>query len=142
MKNPRLFYRVILKAFALIGGGILLYVMFSSLFTSQGKTQKNKAPISVVKFDLAGLTKNGIKKVRWNNREVIILKGKDFSDTFVFFNTGDSGNCPLFYLSGTFKDTCTGTLYDRTGRDKQTKSPKVLKSPAYHVEGSVMVVGQ
>jgi len=142
MKNPRLFYRVILKAFALIGVAVLLYIMFSSLFTSQIKEPQNKASIDIVKLDLTGLAKNGIKKVRWNNREIIILTGKDYSDTVAFFNTGDSGNCPLFYLSATFKDTCTATLYDRTGREIQVKTPKFLKSPTYHIEGSILVIGQ
>lgn len=141
MNNPRLLYRVILKFFALIGGFVLLYVMVSSLFTNETKSSRQDKTVVTVKLDLTGMTNGKIRKIRWRGRDVIITKSVD-SNFNVFFNTGDSGNCPLFYSSEGFKDTCTGTLYDPKGREKNKQQAKKLESPDYYFEGSFIIIGK
>lgn len=146
MENPRLFYRAILKLFALFGILAMLYVLFSSLFTDQGGVQKKEEERSkindIVTLDLNEIRQGMVRKIRWNGKEVVVLKYSASSDYSVFFNTGDSGNCPLFYSSNTFKDTCTGTLYDHTGHDENKKSPKVLAKPPYHIKEAVLFIGE
>ena len=131
-----------MKSLALIGTAILLYVMLSSLFEEPKDTQPNTTSVNIIEVDLTGMINNQIRKTRWNGREVIILKGKSASDYSVYFNTGDSGNCPLFYIAGTFKDTCTGTMYDQHGYEKNTQQPKKLKGPDYYFQDSVIVIGK
>jgi len=142
MKDPRLVYRVILKLFAALGSLILLYVLFSSLFVKKEKVTPTVKTNPIIKIDLAGMQKDGVRKVRWQGRQIIILKSQDKREYSVYYNTGDSGNCPLYYASDVFKDTCTGTLYDKKGRQLNSSSPKLLQSPPYYIEGEQLIMGK
>lgn len=140
MKNPRLLYRVFLKLFALLGIIILLYVMVGSLFVP--KEEQGKLKIENISVDLSDIENGKTINLSWSGRAVIILKGEDRAHTFVYFNTGDSGNCPLFYSSSVFKDTCTGTVFDERGSEKNSNAPKTLVSPPYFFKGNTIVIGK
>lgn len=54
---------------------------------------------------------------------------------FVYFNSGDSGNCPLFYDSLGFKDICSGIRFDTTGREVGKElTGKKLEIPPHKFE--------
>jgi len=142
MKNPRLIYRVILKLFALSGIAILLYVLFSSLFIKKNQSTSSDKPDNLIKLDLTGMKANEIKKVSWEGKQILVLKQTDTLEYRVFFNTGDSGNCPLYYAANKFKDTCTGTLYDHNGREINQSVAKYLLKPPYHFKGNVLIIGK
>ncbi len=151
MRNPRLVYRALLKLLILLGLLALLYVLFNSLFIGQSNESKdrriNKTKTDFLTLDLSDMNQGQIRKIRWHGREIIILKyaqlkGANALQYAVFFNTGDSGSCPLFYSSNTFKDTCTGTMYDLMGREKNKAVPKSLSKPPYVIKGSVLTIGQ
>jgi len=127
-------------------------------------------------IDLHGMQVNEIRKTRWGNKEVAVLKRstREFMnetkltrakpeslheslnalfrsqklDYFVYLNRGDSGNCPLFYDARGFKDTCSGKLFDTTGREKgKQKNTYLLEIPPHYfksLDGRVieLVVGQ
>ncbi len=141
MKNPRLVFRVVIKILTVLGLLILLWVFVSSLFV-----QQDKEPVvehDLLEVDLNNMRDNDIRKTVWNGKEVAILqrKGRPIlyhtkylakiphqslnsglrsitNKYFVYFNQGDSGNCPLFKEPDGFKDTCTGTRFDTAGREK------------------------
>ena len=142
MKNPRLVYRVILKLFTLVGVAILLYVLVASLFVSQEETASSVKKSNMIEFDLNKLDDGEIAMIRWGEKQIITLKLLNTNKYKVFFNTGDSGNCPLFYASSTFKDTCTGTLYDQNGQQKNSSSPKHLLSPPHYFDGNMLIIGR
>jgi len=165
MKNPRLVFRVIIKILTVSGLVILLWVFISSLFIHQ-----EKEPVVVHKLleiDLKGMKDNDIKKIVWKGKEVAILQRKgrptlyhtkylakiphpslnsglrSISNIyFVYFNQGDSGNCPLFKESDGFKDTCTGTRFDTSGREKNKGiQGSRLEIPPHYFQGDKLFIG-
>lgn len=142
MKDPRLLYRIILKLFVLAGIGVMLYVLVSSLFVGGSPTDNANKIANIIELDLAGMKDNEIRRTQWEGKQVIVLKHPVKPVYQVYFNTGDSGNCPLFYSSKTFKDTCTGTLYDQEGRELNKASPKLLSSPPHSFNGNVLLIGK
>jgi len=142
MKNPRLVYRVILKFFTLSGVAIVLYVLVASLFVSQEETTSSTRKNNIIQLDLNKLDDGETTNVRWQGKQIIVLKFLGTNKYKVFFNTGDSGNCPLFYASSSFKDSCTGTLYDQNGQQKNSSSPKQLLSPPHYFEGNTLIIGR
>jgi len=126
-------------------GLLLLSVVFvNSLFTRDSKKSlevKKESPI--VSIDISDMFKGQIRKIRWDKKEVAILlrqfpkKLTSIStltsknelhpvlnkatrsinrEYFVYLNTGDSNNCPLYYSGGEFKDVCSSNKFDESGR--------------------------
>ena len=169
MKNPRLIYRVALKILVLSAFILLLWVMTRSLFVGsnpaesinpQQKTQR-------VTLDISGMNKGEIRKAHWQRKEVAVLYRKapitqqtQLSNTqaqslnkaasrslkpeyFVYINTGDSGNCPLFYANDTFKDICSSTLFDSAGRKTNSQQQSVtIKIPPHHFDKNTLIIGE
>lgn len=166
MQSRRLFFRALLKALVFLGLVVLLLVFFNSLFTTDKATNKQSKKFNKVILDISGLEPGQIKKIRWDGREVAVLrrikaiKEKDTvrSDAdhktlnawsrslkpeyFVYMNVGDSGNCPLFYSQATFKDICTGTLFDESGREKRGDLlGYAIKVPAHRINNNSIIFG-
>ncbi len=141
MQKQRLIYRVLIKVMTL-GAVLMLFVVFlNSLFLGSGDHQ-DKVRDKTVIIRLSGMAPGDMRKARWNAREVAILKYAMHTSPekmaesqhlnpqtrsilpgfFVFFNTGDSGHCPLFFNGKTLKDTCSGKHFDLTGREKGTST--------------------
>ncbi len=144
MQNPRLLYRVILKFLSLFAIVVFLYVLVNSLFVGNKEDKTTKEKTNVVKLDLADMGLNQAKKAVWGGQSIIILKilGNGQPAYKVFYNHGDSGSCPLFYSAEGLKDTCSGTLYDQTGKSLIKNSGKHLDSPPYTVNGDSLVIGR
>lgn len=165
MKNPRLVFSAILKILTVLGLVILLLVLTSSLFVHQDKEQVVKRDLLTI--DLNGMRDNDIRKIHWNGKEVTIFQRKQrpslyhtkylakiphhslnsglrsiSNKYFVYINQGDSGNCPLFKETDGFKDTCTGTRFDATGREKgKGLQGYRLEIPPHYFQGDTLFVG-
>ncbi len=171
MQNRRLLFSVIIKLLVFFGVFLLLLVLVNSLFTGNSTTgiqqETTSKEIQTVSIDTHGMFKGQIRKTRWNNKEVAILfrqfpeklsnnenhveenldasiDKKDRSrnkEYFVFFNFGDSFNCPLFYIAGEFKDVCTSNKFDESGRmlNGDPSSFKFRIPPHYFIETSVII---
>lgn len=171
MQNPRLVYWLIVKIFTAIVIVALLWVFIGSLSTSNHsnklKPSKSIQPLPLVKMDISKLQKGQIKKTRWGAKEVAVfyrnhpvtyhtkyiakLPHESLSsgsrsqkpDYFVYVNHGDSGNCPLFYSAGTFKDTCTGKIFNSSGREINNKQQGYkLEIPPHYFEAEHIYFGQ
>jgi hypothetical protein len=168
MQDRRLFFRVVLKTLVFSGVLILLLVFFNSLFTTQQTEKSIAGDIEIIQLDIGELQPGKIKKVRWKDKEVAVLyrlnqaldprlnvfftedldKSLDTGsrsqkpEYFVYLNKGDSGNCPLFYSQGVFKDICTGNKFDENGRAISTDQGSfVIKIPPHDFQGDVLVLG-
>jgi Rieske Fe-S protein len=169
MKNPRLIYRVALKILALSAFVLLLWVMTRSLFVgsnlAESKNTQQKAQRVIL--EISGMQKGEIRKARWQGKEVAVLYRKSpipqqaqpntkqpqllnktasralKPDYFVYINTGDSGNCPLFYANDTFKDICSSTLFDSAGRKTNSQQQGIaLKIPPHYFENNTLIIGE
>ena len=169
MNNPRLFYSVILKVLALIAVVALLWVFMSSLFVKETNSTATsihkKTP--TVSLNLAGMLKGEIRKIRWQGKEVAVLNRKTpiffhakyrtklphpslnsgsrsiKPEYFVYFNKGDSGNCPLFHVDDTFKDVCSSTVFNSAGREKNKQQQGYnIKIPPHKFEAENLIIGQ
>lgn len=150
--DKRLRYRVILKALTFAGVLVLVIVFFKSLFVSTSTVNTNDSQNSIETqiVELSDIAKGQIHKVRWKSKEVIILNRKTVSNDLtdgkksysIFFNTGDSGNCPLFHDSSGFKDVCSGKKFDTLGREKgYTANGTILKSPPFYFTENKVIIG-
>ena len=165
MKNPRLVFRVIIKVLMVLGLLILLWVFASSLFVHQ-----DKEPVvehDLLELDLKDMRDGNVRKIRWEGKEIGILKRKGHhvlgytkyvakiphqslnsalrsltKEYFVYYNHGNSGNCPLFNEGNGFKDTCTGTHFDTTGRetDKGLQGAR-LEIPPHYFQDDKLFIG-
>ena len=154
MPNRRLYYRVVLKSMFAIGVFVLLLVFLSSLFV--GGEQELETRSAIVVLDISDMQKGEIRKTRWDDKEVAVLHRNDSisiknnnlpkspseisntlfrsqkADYFVYYNHGDSGNCPLFYSANSFKDVCSSKLFDSTGREvKNSEQGYKIKIPPH-----------
>lgn len=165
MKNPRLVFRVILKILTVLGLLILLWVFVSSLFIHQEKEQVVEHEL--LEVELKDMRDGEVRKIRWEGKEIGILKRKGHhvlghtkyvakiphqslnsrlrsltKEYFVYYNHGDSGNCPLFNENDGFKDTCTGTRFDSSGREKEKGlQGSRLKIPPHQIQTDKLVIG-
>lgn len=171
MQNPRLVYWVILKVFTALGFAVLLWVFINSLFsnnhTNKQESLKSEQSLPLVKMDISIMQKGQIKKTRWGAKEVAVFyRNRPVSyhtkyiaklpndslnsgsrsqnpDYFVYVNHGDSGNCPLFYSADTFKDTCTGKIFNSSGREKDNQQQGYkLEIPPHYFDGESVLFGQ
>ncbi len=63
-------------------------------------------------------------------------------DYFVFINTGDSGNCPLYYAKGEFNDTCSKNRFDENGLSiTSPQSGYRLAIPPHYFVGKLIEIG-
>lgn len=168
MQDRRLFYRVILKTMTFLGVLLLLLVFFNSLFTSQETGLNTTGDALQVQLDIAELQPRQIMKTRWKGKEVAVLNRRSLEkilplhtifkeDThasldawtrsqkleyFVYINSGDSGNCPLFYSEGVFKDICTANKFDENGRGIRADQGRFsIQIPPHHFIGNLVVFG-
>jgi len=170
MQNRRLLFSVIIKLMMFFGLLLLTLVLVNSLFTDDGSVPKTISnELSIVKLDIAEMKTGQIKKIRWDNREVAILlrqfpKKLDQTVTdklqedlppsielqarskkreyFVYFNTGDSKNCPLYYAGGVFKDVCSSNRFDEAGRDINANPQSYrLQIPPHYFEQDHVIFG-
>jgi len=164
MKNPRLVFSVILKILTVLGLVILLIVFTNSLFVHQDKEKAVERDL--LEIDLNDMRDGDVKKVRWEGKEIGVLKRKGHhvlgrtkyvakiphhslnsrlrsitNKYFVYINQGDSGNCPLFKEADGFKDTCTGTHFDISGRekDKGLQGYRLGIPPHYFLDDKLLI---
>ncbi len=159
MQKQRLVYRVVLKLMTFVAALVLLVVFINSLFTGSGD-DKDISRDKIATIDLSGMVLGEIRKARWQGREVAVLKRKAVEPEkhkttaailsgnsiinpvtrsilpayFVYFNTGDSGNCPLFFEAGRFKDICSGNYFDVAGRAINASNHAAIKIPPHYFE--------
>ena len=77
--DKRLIYRVALKILFSVALIILLIVFVKSLFTvPESQTDRVASePMPVVTLDLQGIQKGDVRKIRWQGKDVAILKRAD-----------------------------------------------------------------
>ncbi len=145
MNNLRLYYRVILKLLTFMAIIVLSSVFINSLFVNSKSTLDHSKRFPVVVLDISLMKKGDIRKTRWKGKEVAVLFRDETPSKepyFVYENHGDSGNCPLFYVSNTFKDVCTGQLFDTFGRQKvNPKRGYRLKVPPHYFNDQEVLFG-
>ncbi len=166
MKNPRLVFRVVIKILTVLGLVILSWVFVSSLFVHQEKEQVVEHEL--LEVDLKDMRDGDVRKMRWEGKEIGILKRKGphisgrptkyvakiphqslnsrlrslIKEYFIYYNHGDSGNCPLFNEGNGFKDTCTGTRFDTAGREKEKGLQGFrLEIPPHHFQDDKLFIG-
>lgn len=171
MQNRRLIFSFVIKLLIIFGLMLLTVVFVNSLFSSDSRVTKTiNGESSSVEIDISDMYKGQIKKIRWNNKEVAVLfrqfpeklveqKIENLKEGFhpsikkrirsqnekyfVYFNSGDSKNCPLFYSSGEFKDVCTSNKFDEAGRVLSVPLQGfVLAIPPHHFMANTLVIGQ
>ena len=164
-------YRVILKVMALLGIIALLWVFLNASSTPDD-SQANSVSYSNT-VDLADLAAGELKLAQFGALSVAILHRSEADQAklamaaqqspkeateqavskhpwrsmmlpyLVVVNRGDSGNCPLFSGNGMLKDTCTGSLFDSTGRRRLSGGQNALSVPPHYFSGpDTVVVGR
>ena len=171
MQNRRLLFSVIIKLLTFSGLILLIVVFVNSLFSSNEIINiNNKEELPNAVLDISEMYKGQIKTVRWNNKEVAVLL-RQFPEKlgeidkvslveshhpsikpqlrsvkpeyFVYYNIGDSKNCPLYYAAGIFKDVCSSNRFDEAGRDiKANLQSYMLEVPPHHFEKENLIFGQ
>ena len=140
--DKRLIYRVVIKLLFLLALGALMIVFISSLFTQSNDENNKRVSSSIVELDIIGLVKGDIRKVQWDGKEVNVIRLED-NKLFTYINTGDSGNCPLFKETSGFKDICTGTRFDFSGRQKGNGEHGFkLTIPPNYYENGILFIGK
>ncbi len=140
--DKRLIYRVVIKLLFLFLLGVLTIVFINSLFTQSNDKSNQQSSLSVVEIDVTGMIKGDIRKVQWEGKEVNVISLGD-NKFFTYLNVGDSGNCPLFKEANGFKDVCTGTRFDFSGKQKGNEEYGFkLISPPNIYENGVIFIGQ
>jgi hypothetical protein len=116
--------------------------MFGSVFITDKEQQ---ALADNIEIPLQLLAKGELTHVLWQGKRVSILHRNDVQQNtyFIFYDLGDSGNCPLFFNGKTLKDTCTGTQYDQMGKPVKQGRGNELKSPPHYflANQSKLVIG-
>ena len=65
------------------------------------------------------------------------------NEYFVYFNVGDSKNCPLYYAGGVFKDTCSSNQFDESGRNISTSPLNYkLQIPPHYFDKQQLIFGK
>ncbi len=139
--NNRIVYRVIIKVMLMSAILVLTFVFINSLFTASKKQKKTLTTTNLVELDTSDMKSGDIRKIRWDGKEVAVLTRKD-KVFFVYINTGDSRNCPLFKEKDGFKDVCTGTRFDLKGREKgNVQHGFKLEIPPYYFAEERLIIG-
>jgi len=132
MTDKRQIYRVILQLMTYLSVAVLLWVLFSSTFVGDDKKQQRVD--DPIEMSLQQLAQGELTHVLWQGKSVSILHRNDAVNTpyFVYYNLGDSGNCPLFFNGKVLKDTCTGTQYNQMGETLNKGRTDDLASPPHY----------
>jgi len=132
VKDKRQTYRVILQLMTYIGVALFIGVMFGSAFVADEEQQEE--PPENIEMSLQQLAVGELTHVLWQGRRVSILHRNDAQQNayFVFYDMGDSGNCPLFFNGRILKDTCTGTQYNQLGEPIGQSRADDLESPPHY----------
>ncbi|MCK5896278.1 MAG: hypothetical protein KAG20_05705 [Cocleimonas sp.] len=143
MEDKRRIYRVILQLMTYISVAVLLWVMFSSAFVANEEKQR---PInSPINMSLQQLEKGEVTHVLWQGKRIAILYRNDVLENpyFVFYDLGDSGNCPLYFNGKVLKDACTGTQYSQNGIPVNQSRAGDLDSPPHYLllEQKKVIIG-
>jgi hypothetical protein len=169
MQDRRLLLRTILKTMIFSAVLILLLVFINSLFLNDKPrlNTNNSGVLQLVHLNVSELQPGQIMKTRWKGKEVAVLYRQNLQseikqsasdedlhpslhafsrsqqpEYFVYFNVGDSGNCPLFYSQGIFKDICTANEFDESGRGiKGAQGNSAIQIPPHHFIGNEIVIG-
>ena len=170
MLNRRLLFTVVIKLLTLTGLLLLTIVFINSLFIEEVTNRTTaETELATVTLDISTMYKGQILKSRLDNREVAILfrqfpeklekhvlsDNEDLhtslksnsrsinADYFVFYNLGDSKNCPLFYAAGEFKDICSLNKFDEAGRDiNDNPEAFKLKIPPHYFDKNTVIFGR
>ena len=145
MADKRQVYRVILQIMTYIGVAALLWVMFGSVFVPD--YEKSNQSVEVMEINLQSLVKGKTTHVMWKGKKVSILHRNNQlnknSRYFVYYDLGDSGNCPLYFTGEILKDTCTGTQYNQFGKPVNNIRADDLELPSYYfIEQTKLVLGK
>lgn len=141
MSDKRKLYRVIMKILTLVGVGIILWVFLNSVFVTNHEKQseaQEHMEVSLKQLDFGEIT-----HVNWNGKKVSILNTANATERatfFVFYDVGDSGNCPLFFNGEILKDTCTGTVFNQQGESITKGRSHTLQSPPYYFKDQFTLV--
>ena len=142
MANKRQIYAVILQLMTYISVVTLLWVIFNSIFIED--EEKKVLPVNI-EMPLKLLKKGELTHLLWQGKKVSILHRNDVNGALylVYYDIGDSGNCPLFFNGKFLKDTCTGTKYDQTGKPIKPSRANDLQSPPYYfiAEQNKIIIG-
>lgn len=171
MQNRRLLFTVIIKVLSFSALLLLVVVFVNSLFTNEGgESQTTKKELPLVSLDIAEIRLGEVKKIRWTGKEVAVLS-RQFSDKlkkplesaliekmhpsidphirsknidyFVYYNIGDSKNCPLFYAAGIFKDVCSLNKFDEAGRNINANPQSFqLQIPPHYFDKTTVIFGK
>ena len=138
--DKRLIYRVVIKLLFLLALGVLTIVFINSLFTQSNDNDNQQASVAVVELDVRGMIKGEIRKAQWEGKEVNVIRLEE-NKLFTYINVGDSGNCPLFKEASGFKDICTGTRFDFSGKQKGNEEQgfKLTTPPNYQQKGTLFI---
>jgi len=140
--DKRLIYRVIIKLLFLLSLGVLSIVFINSLFTQSNNIDNQRSSLSVVKIDVSRMMKGDIKKAQWEGKEVNVIL-LERNKLFTYINVGDSGNCPLFKEASGFKDICTGTRFDFSGKQKDNEEQGFnLSIPPNYYDNGTLYIGE
>jgi hypothetical protein len=118
VEGKRQTYRVILQLMTYISIMALLGVMFSSAFVGNNtETEINNRLDGIIKIPLQSLSRGELMHVLWQGKRVSILHRNDVKEKtyLVYYDLGDSGNCPLYFNGKLLKDICTATQYRQSG---------------------------
>jgi hypothetical protein len=168
MQDRRLLLHALLKTLVFSAVLLLLLVFVNSLFTDSKIRLNTAGAVQKVQLDVSDLQPGQIKKTRWKGKEVAVLRRLSLEkipplhtifkedlhksldawsrsqkpEYFVYFNAGDSGNCPLFYSQGKFKDICTANKFDQNGRDiRGDQGGFTIEISPHHFIDNVVVFG-
>ena len=125
---------------------------------------------NLVTLDISNMRKGQVRRVLWGAKEVAVLyrqfpeklanQAGEFlqedlhpsiksqtrskkTEYFVYFNIGDSRNCPLFYAAGEFKDVCSSNRFDEAGRDMNANQQSyMLAIPPHYFEQDTVIFGK
>jgi len=140
--DKRLLYRVVLKLLFLLSMGVLSIVFINSLFTHSDIKTNQKISPQIIELDISGMREGEIRKAQWQGKEINILRLEN-NQYFTYVNVGDSGNCPLFKEINGLKDICTGTRFDFSGKQKDSKNQGFeLSIPPNYINKNTLFIGK
>jgi hypothetical protein len=133
-ENKRQAYRVILQLMTYISIMALLGVMFGSAFVGK-KTETDNGLNETVRIPLQSLARGELTHVIWQGKRVSILHRNDVKEKnyLVYYDLGDSGNCPLYFNGKILKDICTATQYSQSGIVLNQSRDNNLKFPPHYI---------
>ncbi len=164
--DRRQVYSIFLKLLTLLGVTIVMAVMINSLFPVEreddqaAQLAEHKAP-QTISVTLMDLQPGEVQFVQWQGKSVAVLRRNnvpgDFvkgeplnqqwrsvkAEYFVYFNSAGVAQCPLFLIAGEdqLKDTCSGILYDSSGRRLRGTGNALQIPPHYFADETTLVIG-